>query len=128
MRALSIRQPWAWLIVHSGKDVENRDWSSNYTGPLLIHTGKGMTAAEYDDVALFLERVQHRQLQGIRLPPPGDLERGGIVGRCRMVGCVTRSASPWFFGPYGFALERIEPLPFFECRGQLGFFDVRMPT
>ena len=26
MKALSIRQPWAWLILHAGKDIENRDW------------------------------------------------------------------------------------------------------
>ena len=26
MKALSIRQPWAWLIVNGYKDVENRTW------------------------------------------------------------------------------------------------------
>ncbi len=24
MLALSIRQPWAWAVIHAGKDVENR--------------------------------------------------------------------------------------------------------
>lgn len=25
MKAISVRQPWAWLIIHGGKDIENRD-------------------------------------------------------------------------------------------------------
>lgn len=24
--ALSVRQPWAWAIIHAGKDIENRSW------------------------------------------------------------------------------------------------------
>src|SRR5438045_8559495 len=39
MKALSIRQPWAWLIVNGHKPVENRSWSTKYTGKLLIHAG-----------------------------------------------------------------------------------------
>jgi len=40
MKAILIRQPWAWLIVHGYKDVENRTWSTKYRGPILIHAGK----------------------------------------------------------------------------------------
>lgn len=36
---LTIRQPWAWSIVHGRKRVENRSWQMNYRGPLLIHAG-----------------------------------------------------------------------------------------
>jgi hypothetical protein len=46
--ALSIRQPWAWLILHAGKDIENRDWPTKYRGPFLIHASKGMTRDEYE--------------------------------------------------------------------------------
>mgnify|MGYP002359850962 FL=1 len=37
MKALSIRQPWAGLIIHGYKDIENRDWPTRYRGPLLVH-------------------------------------------------------------------------------------------
>ena len=37
--ALSIRQPWAELIVRGHKDVENRTWRHSYRGPVLIHAG-----------------------------------------------------------------------------------------
>jgi len=48
MKALSIRQPWAWLIAHGHKLYENRDWSKynphkRQRGPILIHAGQGMT-------------------------------------------------------------------------------------
>lgn len=26
--ALSVRQPWAWAIIHAGKDIENRTWQA----------------------------------------------------------------------------------------------------
>lgn len=40
MKVLSIRQPWAWLICAGYKDVENRDWRTNYRGRILIHAPK----------------------------------------------------------------------------------------
>lgn len=40
MKALSVKQPWAWAIIHAGKDIEKRTWRTDYRGPLLIHAGK----------------------------------------------------------------------------------------
>lgn len=122
MLTLSIRQPWAWLIVNGHKTIENRTWHTRYRGPILIHAGKGMTRDEYEDAADFaLDR-------GVQVPLFGALKRGGIVGRARVVDCVTSHASPWFFGPFGFVLDDIEPLPFVPCRGALGFFEVEAST
>lgn len=42
MKALSIRQPWAWLIANGYKDIENRSWRTNYRGPVLIHASAAM--------------------------------------------------------------------------------------
>lgn len=47
MKVLSIRQPWAWLIVNGHKDVENRTWDSYYRGPLLIHASSAKNGDEY---------------------------------------------------------------------------------
>jgi len=120
MKALSIRQPWAWLILHAGKDIENRDWSTNYRGRILIHASKGMTRDEYED-GIFLAQVIYPALA---LPSFADLERGGIVGSVEIVDCVTRSDSRWFVGRHGFVLRDPQPLPFRAYRGQLGFFEV----
>lgn len=41
MRILTVRQPWAWAIIHGGKDVENRvrNIAGTYRGPIAVHVG-----------------------------------------------------------------------------------------
>lgn len=124
MRALSIRQPWAWLIVNGHKDIENRSWPTKFRGEVLIHASKGMTNAEYEDVATMLlvkDDLRHLFQQ---LPDRDTLERGGIVGIANITDCVAQSDSPWFFGEHGFVLRDAKPLPFAPFKGSLGFFDV----
>ena len=123
MKALSIRQPWAWLILNRGKDIENRVWKTQFRGPVLIHAAKGMTFDEYHEAARFVRVNVH---PGISLPPFDSLPRGGIVGRAEITGCVDDSCSPWFVGPWGFMLEKPETLPFKPCKGSLKFFDVEI--
>ena len=125
--ALSIRQPWAWAILHAGKDIENRDWSTRLRGPVCIHAAKGMTAGEFDG---FMRTIHHVSLScpfpsGSTVPHPAALEKGGIVGVAEIVDCIERSESPWFFGRYGFVLRNARPVDFIPVRGALGFFDWR---
>lgn len=116
--ALSIRQPWAWLIVNGYKPVENRDWPTNYRGPVLIHASKTRDPEGYS------QALQICELLGITLPPLDDLPKGGIVGEATLHDCVTESDSPWFVGEHGFLLRDARPLPFVPLRGWLGFFNV----
>lgn len=115
MKALSIKQPWAWLIVNGHKDIENRSWGTYYRGPVLIHAGK---KPDEDFWALGLPEICQK------IPSDKDLQFGGIVGVAEIVNCVRKSESPWFFGEYGFVLRNARPLPFHPVRGQLGFFNV----
>jgi hypothetical protein len=116
MKALSIRQPWAWLIVNGHKPVENRSWPTKYTGKLLIHAGQRFEQ----------KGVEVAKRLGITLPEHFD--QGGIVGWVDVTGCVTQLDSPWFVGPYGFTLANAEVLPFILCPGKLGFFNVEIPV
>lgn len=118
MKALSIRQPWAWLIIHGGKDIENRNWRTEFRGKFLIHAAKGCTKDEYENVAYFAKGL------GILIPSMKDLNRGGIIGTAEITDCVRRSDSPWFFGKFGFTLSNAKPIPFVEYKGQLGFFNI----
>jgi hypothetical protein len=134
MLALSIRQPWASLILKGGKDIENRDWPTKYRGRILIHAAKGMTRAEHEDAIHFaVQAIQAdpRNKDANRRTTLRDLgfdfdalPRGGIVGSVEITACVADSASPWFVGKYGFMLRDPKPLPFTPWKGQLGFFDV----
>jgi hypothetical protein len=121
MKALSIRQPWAWLIVNGWKDIENRSWPTKYRGDLLIHASKGMTRSEYDEA---LEATQEARGSLDGFPSFDSLQRGGIVGAVKLVDCVSKCNSPWFFGPYGFVLSTAIDIPFLPYKGQLGFFEV----
>ena len=118
MRALSIIQPWAWLIVNGHKDIENRTWHTHRRGTILVHAGKSIDHAAYEFLGW------HHPAIADQVPGPKEIERGGIVGCCTILGCVERSESPWFFGPFGFVLGAQRPLPFAPLRGQLGFFYV----
>lgn len=121
---LSIRQPWAWAIIHAGKDVENRSWPTRFRGPFLIHASAGMTRAEYQDCRETFETVGAvwGYPDGLVMPAFAALQRGGIVGSAEIIACVDDSRSPWFFGKYGFVIANARPLPFAPMKGKLGFF------
>lgn len=119
MKALSIRQPWAWLIVHGPKRIENRGWPTMFRGEFLIHAAKGTTAQEYEDARRFASDL------GVTIPEFDALDRGGIVGKATLTSCGIISEDPWFFGPFGFRLDNVQALPFRPLKGQLGFFDVK---
>lgn len=119
MKVLSIRQPWAWLIVEGAKDIENRNWPTRFRGVFLIHASSGLTRMDYKDCQKFCIKNG----SGIILPPPEELLRGGIVGQARVVDCVKSSDSRWFVGPWGFVIRDAYSMPFQQCKGALGFFD-----
>jgi len=124
MRALSIRQPWAWLILHGGKDIENRNWPTKVRGRVLIHASATMT---HDDYRFCAEYVRlNLPWAKIIIPPMLMLKRGGIVGSVEITSCVASSESPWFVGEFGFVLAKPEVLPFAARKGRLGFFEVEL--
>ena len=122
-KALSINQPWAWLIVNGYKGVENRDWDTRYRGEFLVHAGKRIDYSAY----AYLENVDI----GIDVPPPDELPTGGIVGKANLIKTVhekdkrflAEKDKPFFFGKYGFILDGQEPCELKPCKGALGFFD-----
>lgn len=126
-KALSIRQPWAWAILNAGKDIENRDWPTRFRGAVCIHAAKGMTRAEYEDCLSTCHEISRSKPfpSGLTMPPFAELQRGGIVGVADIIGCVENSASPWYFGRYGFVLRNVHVVDFIPVKGALGFFDWR---
>ncbi len=124
-KALSIRQPWAWLIVNAGKDIENRSWPTQVRGNVFIHAGNGMSRPEYNAAVLFCAGLPARTLpDNFWFPPFAELKSqcGGIVGIMRITDCVRESDSPWFCGPWGFVIKSATSRPFCPCKGALGFF------
>jgi hypothetical protein len=90
-RVLSVRQPWAWAIIHAGKDVENRPRRSHYRGPLLIHA----SAAKPDPGAVHALRELVAEVHGGSLTVPDTFATGELIGLVEMVDCVQGARSPW---------------------------------
>lgn len=140
MKALSIRQPWAWAIVHAGKRIENRDWRGcSYRGPILLHASKWWRDEDViDDFRSFRREIP----QSVKSLTLSELraQTGGIVGRARIDGVIRTDADfaayaadmhggvqknrVWWRGGFALVLTDVTPLPFIPCRGALGLFDV----
>lgn len=154
MKALSLRQPWCWAVLHAGKRVENRVWRTSYRGPFLLHAAVGCTPSEYLAATTWmasraLVRVPHFRFNAMEeiiartagidldtlplVPPLAELPRGGIVGRASIVDVLAPSTDgkprrPWHMpDQYGFILEEVAGLPFRPLKGLQLFFDPENP-
>jgi hypothetical protein len=131
--ALSLRQPWAWLVVHGGKTVENRVWTTKHRGAFLIHASKGMTPDEWIAAEAFargagFSGIIPRSASGAA---ESSLPRGGIVGAARIKHVYSPgkplAGEPWLMADhYGFALADITPLPFRAYSGRQRWFNVEL--
>jgi ASCH domain-containing protein len=125
VKALTIHQPWAGLIMAGIKGVENRKWRPNMAPGtrFAIHAGRDADVEEW-----VIEESQKR------LTPQTAafcLENGVILGTVLFMGIVTKAEElppdqrKWFVGPVGWLLS--EPhewnLPP-KIKGQLGLWDV----
>ncbi|WP_338568843.1 ASCH domain-containing protein [Pseudomonas canadensis] len=123
MKALSIRQPWAWLILHGGKDIENRTWHTKHRGRFLVHASAGCTRKQWAEAVSFALEAGLIKHPG-EVPPINELLRGGIIGSVDLVDSVDTSGSAWYMGEKAFVLRDPKPLPFTHLKGRLGFFEV----
>lgn len=118
--ALSIRQPWAWAILHAGKGIENRTWCRKFRGRIRVHAGKT------------IDREGIRKLKEMGIEVPESLPVGGYVGEVTITDCIDKHAvdtgSRWAdesYGRYGFVLE--EPVAYehlVPAKGRLGIYRV----
>ena len=122
VKALSIKQPWSWLIVNSYKDIENRDTLKNFRGTFLIHAGMSY---DYDWTLKFNKNISPELFwKNVKLIQQNKklFQSGGIIGYAEIYDCVTESDSPWFVGKNGLMIRNAKPLPFTPCKGKLSFF------
>ena len=108
MRILTVRQPWAYLLAAGIKDVENRSWRTAYRGRVLILASRKPSTTPHAVI---------EQRYGVVIP--NELPAGGIVGIAKIVGCVQRSNSPWFEGPWGWRFSEARAVAFIPCKGSL---------
>ena len=129
MRVLSVKNPWAYLIMHHGKDVENRCKSTKFRGRILIHASK--TPDMYAYGHLFGSGAEMRKIHDSLIDNIYDVNKtcGHIIGSVELYDCVQDSKSPWAenlpepYSQYHWLLREPHifavPLP---ARGMLGLW------
>lgn len=93
MKALSIKQPWASLIAHGIKDIENRTWKTHFRGRIYIH-------ASAKDAGSLFELLNEKQIEAISnhwtaAPPFPNRPVSAIIGEVDIVDCVINHPSIW---------------------------------
>lgn len=68
VRALTVRQPWAWAITCGAKTVENRTWSTRYRGPLVIHAGARIDLLGFTDPLIWRTAEEQTLAAGLTFP------------------------------------------------------------
>jgi len=128
IRALTVKQPWAWAIASAGKTVENRGWETRYRGLLAIHAGKAIDREGLDDPRI-LQAICDRAFQIGDAPS----RQGAVIAVAELAGChgpddCRGTCSPWAVsGRYHWNLFDARPLPEpVPCRGALGLW--RLPA
>lgn len=128
MKAITIKQPWASLIVHGIKDIENRTWScpKKYLGQrVLIHSsGKPLNYDNFYDSILTNEQL-------LALPENKEWKdfsfcTGPIIGSVEIIDCVQNHPSIWAEkGVYNWVLANpiLYENPIEDVKGKLSFWD-----
>lgn len=138
--AISIRQPWAWLVAAGWKDIENRSQCFKYRGPIAIHAPLKNADGDgrLESLRRLYEEAESRYGHKLTAVEKETLAvrwndwawepscRGAIIGIATIVSCRhpedAQPYSRWFQGPHGLVVnnaELIKPVPW---RGQLGIW------
>ena len=128
MKALSLKQPWAWLVCIGYKDVENRTWRTNIRERNYIHASMATDNLIVKQGSIIKRNLTMKQYDHYSVT---EMVRGAIIGEVDIKDCVFRFGeendnlySIWHFkGYYGMILSNPvlydKPIP---CKGHLGFF------
>ena len=124
MKVLTIRQPWATLIMQGDKRFEFRSWKTNYRGEFLIHAGKTIDKEAKERLKKFL---------------PEELPTGKILGKVTLIDCIKCDenfkekclkenpyvyAKSTFVEKYAFEMNNIEKFEEpIEASGKLSFWE-----
>ena len=121
MKALSLKQPWAELVVSGKKTIETRNWNTSFRGEFLVHASGNPNPSACAYFTL--------------VNPPGKC----IIGKVTLVSVkkyetkqqwdadkhLHLALSDWDGKPrYGFVLTNPQRLPERPCNGMLNFFEV----
>lgn len=117
MKVLSLKQPWAELILQGRKKIELRKWNTKFRGEFLIHASKNVdknAMKEFGFVELPLGKIVGKAFLK-------EVKRYFSSEEFKKDQNLHLSSSDW--GLYGFILEGVSRVDEILCNGKLGFWD-----
>jgi len=117
MKTLSLKQPFAELVVSGKKTIELRNWNTKFRGRFLIHASK------------------KPNLEAMKKFGFDKLPTGVIIGRAELVDIKkyegdlehakdkSKHLANISWGKYGFVLKNMERVKLIEAKGKLGFWE-----
>lgn len=127
MKALTIKQPYAQLIVDGIKDIENRTWPTIRRGKVLIHVSQFKIKSETNFYNIVTPE-QWNNLPGYMTDDIADdnFVRSAIIGEIEIVDCIKDSKSIWALPDHWHWIianpVRYEQ-PILNVKGALSFWD-----
>jgi hypothetical protein len=147
MRAISLLQPWATLVMLGYKTQETRSWDTSYSGPLAIHASLGKPA---EARRLCQENSHIRTILSYHGLTFDSLTRGAILGTCELLGTlpiagpdtydktrephmfchpeqlspVERATGDYTPGRFAWLLRQVQPCSPQPCKGALSLWQV----
>lgn len=132
MKALTICQPYAHLIVRGEKRVENRRWQTDYRGPLVIHAAKSQDWLRDSPIQLF-NAIDKTLVYGavvgiarlVAVLDSDEIDRGDYDQQYPWLG-----EHPYTGGPWCWVLDRVKriwPIPWNGAQRLWEFPDELLP-
>lgn len=135
MKAISLTQPWATLVITGEKRIETRSWSTQYSGIVAIHAAKAFPRWAKDLVrgddafAASLGAFGYRHAERL---PTGAILGTAVIRGCRFTEDVRAqlAGKELKFGDYAddrFAWFLTDAVSFdvaIPCKGALGLWTV----
>ena len=141
MKAISLWQPWASLVVEGFKQYETRSWATNYRGLLAVHATKTYPSEAREIMVDLIDdyEIVSQRFQGATLPT------GAVLGIVRLVSChpmypefiarqvdMEEAMGDWREGRHAWRLEVVErfaePIPAKGAQGFWNWEDPRVAT
>ncbi len=119
MKALSLKQPWAELVLQGKKNIELRKWNTNFRGEFLIHASKIPDKKAMNEFGFT------------------NLPLGMVTGQANLIGVKRYLDEAEFnqdkrlhlatkkFGQYGFILKDVKRIEPFPAKGNLNFWECK---
>ena len=117
MKVLSLKQPWAELILQGRKKIELRKWNTKFRGEFLIHASKKVDAeamSHFGFVELPLGKIVGKAFLK-------EVKKYDFTEDFEKDSNLHLASTDW--GLYGFILEGVSRVDEILCNGKLGFWD-----